>query len=111
MLDLPALRRRQDRDARDAGRRRCAPTSRPGEPAAAEAAWLTAHLTWLQIGQDDGAYGAFGELGRRSTAPRPASSEATASPSFTGFHKLELDLWTRDDLAAAGPTRPSWRRS
>jgi hypothetical protein len=25
---------------------------------------LTAHLTWLKIGQDDGAYGAFGELGR-----------------------------------------------
>src|SRR6202034_701293 len=36
-----------------------------GKPAAAESAWVTAHLTWLEIGQDDGAYGAFGALGGR----------------------------------------------
>ena len=35
-----------------------------GDVAGAESAWLAAHLAWLQIGQDDGAYGAFGAIGR-----------------------------------------------
>jgi Dyp-type peroxidase family len=26
----------------------------------------------------------------------------TADPGFTGFHKVELDVWTREDIAAAG---------
>src|ERR1700722_2948805 len=34
-----------------------------GDVPGAESAWLTAHLTWLDIGQDDGAYGVFGDLG------------------------------------------------
>src|SRR5262249_16459060 len=29
-----------------------------GDSAAAQSSWLAAHLTWLDIGQDDGAYGA-----------------------------------------------------
>jgi iron uptake system EfeUOB component EfeO/EfeM len=67
----------------------------------AESAWLTAHLTWLQIGQDDGAYGAFGELGRAIDGTAAGLDGGTSSPEFTGFHKLELDLWLRDDLTAA----------
>ena len=39
--------------------------------------------------------------GGGSTALRPGWSEANRSPEFTGFHKLELDLWTRNDLPAA----------
>jgi iron uptake system EfeUOB component EfeO/EfeM len=66
-----------------------------------ESAWLTARLTWLEIGQDDGAYGAFGELGREIDGTAAGLEGGTSSPAFTGFHKLELDLWTRDDMTAA----------
>jgi len=72
-----------------------------GNLAQAEAAWLTAHLTWLDIGQDDNAYGAFGELGRQIDGTAAGLVGGTASPDFTGFHKVELDLWTSHDLAAA----------
>ena len=33
----------------------------------AKATWLDAHVTWLEIGQDDGAYGCFGPLGAFAT--------------------------------------------
>jgi high-affinity iron transporter len=72
-----------------------------GNVAAAESEWLTAHLTWLQIGQDDGAYGAFGDLGRQIDGTSAGLRDGTADPSFTGFHKLEFDIWTRGDLGAA----------
>ena len=72
-----------------------------GQPATAEADWLTAHETWLQLGQDDGAYGAFGELGRRIDGTAAGLVGGESSPQFTGFHKIELDLWTRNDLPAA----------
>jgi iron uptake system EfeUOB component EfeO/EfeM len=72
-----------------------------GQPATAEADWLTAHETWLQVGQDDGAYGAFGELGRRIDGTAAGLVGGASSPDFTGFHKIELDLWTRNDLPAA----------
>jgi high-affinity iron transporter len=72
-----------------------------GQPGTAEADWLTAHETWLQLGQDDGAYGAFGELGRRIDGTAAGLVGGESSPQFTGFHKIELDLWTRNDLPAA----------
>ncbi len=72
-----------------------------GDVAQARAAWLSAHLTWLEIGQDDGAYGAFGELGRAIDGTAAGLPGATDSPDFTGFHKVELDLWMTGDLAAA----------
>jgi iron uptake system EfeUOB component EfeO/EfeM len=72
-----------------------------GNAAAAESEWLAAHLTWLQIGQDDGAYGAFGDLGRRIDGTSAGLLDGTADPSFTGFHKVEFDIWTRGDLGAA----------
>lgn len=74
-----------------------------GNLAAAQSAWLTAHLTYLEIGQDDGAYGVFGELGRQIDGTAAGLPNGTADPRFTGFHKLELDLWRRRDLAAARP--------
>lgn len=64
-----------------------------GDLAGAESAWLAAHLTWLAIGQDDAAYGAFGELGQRidGTAaglvdgpPAPPSADFTKSSSTSG---------------------------
>lgn len=73
-----------------------------GNLAQAEQAWLAAHLTWLEIGQDDNAYGAFGELGRQIDGPAAGLVGGTANSDFTGFHKVELDLWTTHDLTAAG---------
>ncbi len=70
--------------------------------AGAESAWLAAHLSWLQIGQDDGAYGAFGNIGRQIDGTAAGLPGGVDDPGFTGFHKVELDLWTRGDVAAAG---------
>jgi high-affinity iron transporter len=67
----------------------------------ARAAWRTAHLTWLELGQDDGAYGAFGKLGARIDATSAGLPGGPSNPDFSGFHRIERDLWRRDDLAAA----------
>ena len=67
----------------------------------AKTAWLTAHLTWLRIGQDDGAYGAFGNLGGAIDGSAGGIVGGVKSPSFTGFHRIELDLWRRSSLTAA----------
>lgn len=72
-----------------------------GDLNAAESAWLTAHLTWLAIGQDDGAYGCFGELGGEIDGLAGGLPLGTADPGFTGFHRIEYDLFTAHDLAAA----------
>ena len=72
-----------------------------GNREAAQAAWLTAHLTWLRIGQDDGAYGAFGALGGKIDGLAAGHPLGTADPGFTGFHRVEFDLWTKHDLHAA----------
>jgi hypothetical protein len=72
-----------------------------GKLASAESAWLAAHLTWLEIGQDDGAYGAFGALGGEIDGLASGHPRGTADAGFTGFHRIEFDLWTRRDLAAA----------
>jgi iron uptake system EfeUOB component EfeO/EfeM len=68
---------------------------------AAEAAWLPAHLTWLDLGQDDGAYGAFGNLGRSIDGTAAGYPDGTSDPNFTGFHRIEFDLWTNHNLTAA----------
>jgi len=67
----------------------------------AQSAWLTAHLTWLEIGQDDGAYGCFGALGGEIDGLPAGHPLGTADPGFTGFHRIEFDLWTSHDLSAA----------
>jgi hypothetical protein len=72
-----------------------------GNLAEAESDWLTAHLAWLDIGQDDGAYGCFGALGGEIDGTAAGLVDGTASPQFTGFHKVELDLWTDGNLTAA----------
>jgi iron uptake system EfeUOB component EfeO/EfeM len=68
---------------------------------AAESAWLDAHLTWLEIGQDNAAYGAFGQLGRAIDGTSAGLPGGTADPRFTGFHRVELDLWGGSSLATA----------
>lgn len=72
-----------------------------GNLAEAQSDWLTAHLTWLDIGQDDGAYGCFGELGAEIDGTAAGLVGGVASPQFTGFHKVEWDLWTDGNLTAA----------
>jgi iron uptake system EfeUOB component EfeO/EfeM len=72
-----------------------------GDVAGAQSAWLAAHLSWLRIGQDDGAYGAFGDMGRQIDGTAAGLVDGTADPAFTGFHKVELDLWTRRNVGAA----------
>jgi hypothetical protein len=77
-----------------------------GSLAAAESAWLTAHQTWLAIGQDDGAYGCFGTLGGEIDGLAGGLALGTSDPGFTGFHRIEYDLWSGHDLsAAAGDTQ------
>ena len=72
-----------------------------GNLAAARSAWLNAHLTWLEIGQDDGAYGAFGPLGGEIDGLAAGHPLGTADPGFTGLHRIEFDLWTKRNLRAA----------
>jgi len=72
-----------------------------GNPAKAQAAWLSAHLTWLEIGQDDGAYGCFGTLGGEIDGLAAGHPLGTADPGFTGFHRIEFELWTKRNLATA----------
>lgn len=74
---------------------------RAGDASSAESDWLIAHLTWLEIGQDDGAYGAFGDLGRQIDGTAAGLVDGTADRHFTGFHRIEFDLWTRNDVSAA----------
>jgi iron uptake system EfeUOB component EfeO/EfeM len=72
-----------------------------GNLAKAQSAWLSAHLTWLDIGQDDGAYGCFGALGGKIDGLAAGHPLGTGDPGFTGFHRIEFDLWTKRNLPAA----------
>ena len=72
-----------------------------GELATAKSAWLNAHLTWLEIGQDDGAYGSFGQLGGEIDGLAAGHPLGTADPGFTGLHRIEFDLWSKRNLRAA----------
>jgi len=78
--------------------------------AGARSTWLAAHLTWLEIGQDDGAYGAFGSLGARIDGAAEGLVDGPANPDFSGFHKIELDLWSDRDLGAAAVDTVHLRR-
>jgi len=68
---------------------------------AAKGAWLTARLIWLRIGQDNKAYGIFGDLGQRIDGTADGLERGVHDSKFTGFHRIERDLWRRHDVAAA----------
>jgi high-affinity iron transporter len=74
---------------------------RGGALPAAELDWSKAHFTWLELGQDDAAYGAFGELGQQIDGLAAGLPHTVANPNFTGFHRVELDLWKHHDIQAA----------
>ncbi|HEX3615933.1 MAG TPA: EfeM/EfeO family lipoprotein [Solirubrobacteraceae bacterium] len=84
--------------------------ARSGDRGRARTAWLAAHLTWLRIGQDDAAYGAFGQLGQQIDGTAAGLVGGARSRAFTGFHKVEDDLWRRRDLAAAAADSARLRR-
>jgi high-affinity iron transporter len=69
-----------------------------GQLAPARSAWLTAHLTWHRIG---GAYDAFGNLGLSIDGTADRLQDGVTSAQFTGFHKVEMDLWQNDNLTDA----------
>jgi len=81
-----------------------------GDLAKAKSAWLSAHVTWLEIGQDDGAYGAFGPLGGEIDGLAAGHPLGTSDPGFTGFHRVEFDLWTKHDLSGAAADTATLRR-
>ncbi|TNC25495.1 EfeM/EfeO family lipoprotein [Amycolatopsis alkalitolerans] len=67
--------------------------------AAAEAAWLTAHLTYERLGA---AYAAFGDSDRAINGTADGLPGGTADPGFTGFHRLEYGLWRGEGMPALG---------
>ena len=72
-----------------------------GNLAKAQSDWLAAHLEWLGVGQDDGAYGCFGDLGGEIDGTAAGLVGGTASPQFTGFHRSSGTFWTDGNLAEA----------
>lgn len=72
-----------------------------GDLSGAEQAWLTAHMTYLKIGQDDAAYGAFGDLGEEIDGLAAGLPDTVDNPKFTGFHRIEVDLWRHHDVSSA----------
>jgi iron uptake system EfeUOB component EfeO/EfeM len=69
-----------------------------GQLATARSAWLTAHLTWHRMG---GAFDAFGNLGLSIDGTADRLQDGVTSAQFTGFHKVEMDLWQNDNLMEA----------
>jgi high-affinity iron transporter len=74
-----------------------------GRLASARRAWERAHLTWLSIGQDDGAYGAFGALGRAIDGTTAGYIGGAHNPDFSGFHRVEYALWGHGATRSARP--------
>jgi high-affinity iron transporter len=69
-----------------------------GQLAGAQSAWLGAHLTWRHVG---GASGAFGSLTTQIDGTAGGLQDGVVDPRFTGFHKVEVDLWQDHDPTAA----------
>lgn len=60
------------------------------DTAAAKVAWLTAHLDYQRLGA---AYEAFGDLGEEIDGLPAGLPGGTSSAHWTGFHRVERDLW------------------
>lgn len=71
-----------------------------GDENGARAAWLTAHLDYERLGA---AYGTFGDLDRTIDGLPDGLPGGVADPQFTGFLRVERDLWnTSDDGRLSG---------
>lgn len=71
-----------------------------GDRAAAERAWLPAHLDYERLGP---AYGAFGDLDTAINGDPDGLPGGVADPGFTGFRRLEYGLWHDQPMAALQP--------
>jgi iron uptake system EfeUOB component EfeO/EfeM len=74
-----------------------------GDLAGARRAWLDADASYESIGA---AYGAFGDLDARINGETAGLPGGTASPDFTGLHRIELALFGRGSVADARPYVP-----
>jgi iron uptake system component EfeO len=61
-----------------------------GDLAAARSAWLTAHLSWEELGS---AYGMFGDYDDEIDGLPFGLPGGVSDPGFTGFYRIEYGLW------------------
>ena len=71
-----------------------------GDTAAAERAWLPAHLDYERLGA---AYGTFGDLDGSINGTTKGLPGGLTDPGFTGFHRLEYGLWHGQSAASLRP--------
>jgi iron uptake system component EfeO len=71
-----------------------------GDTAAAERAWLPAHLDYERLGA---AYGTFGDLDGSINGTTKGLPSGLTDPGFTGFHRLEYGLWHGQSAASLRP--------
>jgi hypothetical protein len=73
-----------------------------GNRARAQSAWLAAYADYLRLGA---VYleGSLGTLDREIDGTAGGLSGGTASPRFSGLHRLELGLWTGTSLRSLEP--------
>jgi iron uptake system component EfeO len=69
---------------------------RAGDLTAAQATWLTAHLTWERLGS---AYGMFGPYDDEIDGLPFGLPGGVHDPGFTGFYRLEYGLWHSQSAA------------
>jgi iron uptake system component EfeO len=70
---------------------------RRGRRALAERDWLTAHLEYERLGA---AYGAFGDADGAINGLPSGEPKGLQDKGFTGFHRIEQDLWHGASLTA-----------
>jgi iron uptake system component EfeO len=61
-----------------------------GDQKTARSAWLTAHLAYQRLGAT---YDGFGDLGDAIDGLPSGLPEGTSDPAWSGFHRVERDLW------------------
>lgn len=66
----------------------------------AQAAWLTAQLTWEQVGA---AYDSFADLGDAIDGLPDGLPDGVKDKDFTGLHRVEYGLWHGQDRTALLP--------
>ncbi|MBY8885486.1 EfeM/EfeO family lipoprotein [Streptomyces sp. PTM05] len=71
-----------------------------GDLAAARSRWLTAHLAYERLGA---AYTAFGDFDDAIDGRADGLPQGVDSPDWTGFHRIEYDLWHGHSAADLRP--------
>ncbi len=72
-----------------------------GDLTGSRAAWLTAHLTYERLGA---AYDSFGDFGDAIDGVPDGLPAGVADPDFTGFRRIEYELWHGDPLGTVAGT-------